>query len=105
MKPISAVLDELEDAGRECEPISVSDVVEEIGGRSFAILLMVPALSMVSPISTIPGLPTLSASLIGLVANQMLAGREAAGLLASPEPRFRQASPGREVPAPAGDLA
>jgi hypothetical protein len=75
-RAISDVLDDLESAGGE-ERVSVGDIVEAMGERSFAPLLLVPALLMVSPISTIPGTPTLSGAIIGLIAAQMIAGRSA----------------------------
>jgi hypothetical protein len=72
--PVSEILDRLEAAGGD-ETVSVGDIVERMGARSFAPLLLVPALVMVSPISSIPGTPTLSATIIALIAAQMLIGR------------------------------
>lgn len=80
--PVSEVLDRLEAAGAG-ETVSVGDIVERMGARSFAPLLLVPALIMVSPISSIPGTPTLSATIIALIAAQMLIGRRTLWL-----PRF-----------------
>ncbi|CAN5764621.1 exopolysaccharide biosynthesis protein [soil metagenome] len=82
---VTRVLDDIESAG-DAQTISVGDIVTRMGGRSFAPLLLVPALLLVSPISAIPGTPTLSALIIGLVAGQMLAGRETIWL-----PRFIKA--------------
>lgn len=81
-RAISEVLDDLETAGDD-ERVTVGCIVEAMGERSFAPLLLVPALLMVSPISTIPGTPTISGIIIALIAAQMLAGRETLWL-----PRF-----------------
>ncbi|MFC7705143.1 exopolysaccharide biosynthesis protein [Plastorhodobacter daqingensis] len=74
-RKIAEVLDGLDEAGDE-ESVSVEQVVEAMGDRSFAPLLLVPALIMVSPISSIPGTPTISGLIIGLIAVQMLIGRD-----------------------------
>ncbi len=71
---ISKVLDDLDEAGDE-DTVSVGQVVEGMGDRSLAPLLLVPALITVSPVSAIPGTPTLSALIIALVVVQMLIGR------------------------------
>jgi hypothetical protein len=74
VKAVTEVLDTLEDSGAGAT-ISLGDIIDRMGGRSFAPLLLVPALIMVSPVSTIPGTPTLSAMIIGLIAAQALMGR------------------------------
>lgn len=55
--------------------VTTRQIVAKLGERSFAPLLLVPALILVSPISSIPGMPTLGALIIALVTIQMLAGR------------------------------
>jgi hypothetical protein len=79
---VTDVLDRLDEAG-DGERVSVADIVAELGDRSFAPLLLVPALLMVSPISSIPGTPTMSGAVIALIVVQMILGREAVWL-----PRF-----------------
>ncbi|WP_342344682.1 exopolysaccharide biosynthesis protein [Vannielia litorea] len=64
-------LDELTSA----ETVSIGDLLEEVGPRAFAPLILIPALILVTPISGIPGLPTVGAVLIGLVIVQKLIGR------------------------------
>lgn len=73
--PVSEILDRLEAAAEEAD-VSVDDLISHIGERSLAPLLLVPALLVVSPLSAIPGSPTLSAIIIGLIAVQMLLGRK-----------------------------
>ncbi|WP_074257252.1 exopolysaccharide biosynthesis protein [Vannielia litorea] len=60
----------------EAETVSVSDVLDEIGIRAFAPLILVPALILVTPLSGIPGLPTIGAALMLLVTVQKLFGRK-----------------------------
>lgn len=55
--------------------VSVADVLQEIGERSFAALVLVVSVLLVSPISGIPGTPTIGAILIVLIAVQWLFGR------------------------------
>lgn len=58
------------------EELSVQDMLAEIGDRSFATALLVPALILVSPISGIPGTPTLGAIVVILIVGQWIAGRD-----------------------------
>lgn len=71
---VNAVLDRLL-ASIAGERVSVAEIVAGLGERSFAPLLLLPALILVSPISSIPGMPTMGALIIGLVTVQMLLGR------------------------------
>ena len=69
------VLDHLEDAG-EGETVSVGDIVEKIGGDAFGPLLLVPALILVTPVSGVPGMPTIGSLIISLIAVQIVLGRD-----------------------------
>lgn len=62
--------------GREREQVSVADIQDEVGQRSFGPFLFVPALVEISPVGGIPGLPTLLAVIVALFALQMLFGRK-----------------------------
>ena len=68
------VLDKLETAGDD-ERVTVGQILDEIGERSLAAILLVPALITASPISGIPGVPTLTGIAVGLIVVQMLMGR------------------------------
>lgn len=57
------------------ESVSVNDILKCLGTRSFSTLLLVPALILISPLSGIPGVPTLGALAILLVTAQVIAGR------------------------------
>ncbi|MGR3454857.1 exopolysaccharide biosynthesis protein [Pseudooceanicola sp.] len=74
LRGLTDILDALDHAARTGE-VSVGDVLTEIGIRSFAPLILVPAIILVSPLSGIPGLPTVGALFMLLVAVQKLMGR------------------------------
>lgn len=70
------VVQEITGAGDGEGPITVEEIVDAVGSRSFGALLLVPGLIVLSPISGIPGVPTLGAIAIFLVSVQMLLGRD-----------------------------
>ncbi len=72
---LTAVLAAIRKAARD-DSLAVRDVLAEIGERSFAAALLMPALILVSPISGIPGTPTIGALIVILVVMQWLVGRE-----------------------------
>lgn len=72
---LSDVLDRLERAATG-ESIAVGDVVEALGHRSFAALMLIFALISTSPASGIPGLTTLVGAVVFLLAIQMVLGRD-----------------------------
>ena len=71
---LSGVLDKLGSAGDETR-VTVGQILEEVGDRSLAPILLVPAMITASPISGIPGVPTLTGLIVGLIVVQMLMGR------------------------------
>ncbi len=52
--------------------VSVADLMDAIGERSFGPLLLVPSLIAVSPVGAIPGLPAITSAVIVLIAAQIL---------------------------------
>ena len=73
-----ASLTELLDALRPApgaDRITVAEILRRFGGRSFAPVILVPALILVSPLSAIPGSPTLGMLIIVTVTVQALLGR------------------------------
>jgi hypothetical protein len=56
--------------------VSVADLMDTIGERSFGPLLLVPSLIAVSPVGAIPGLPAITSVVIVLIAAQILLGHE-----------------------------
>ncbi len=55
--------------------VSVGNILDEFGTRAYAPLILVPALILVTPVSGIPGLPTIGATIIFLICIQRLVGR------------------------------
>lgn len=73
---IADILDCLEEIGEEKGCVSVGDMADAFGTRTYAPFLIVPALLEISPIGAIPGVPTLLAVTISIFAVQMLLGKE-----------------------------
>jgi hypothetical protein len=69
------LLDELADAGENNEEISVNDIQDTVGHRSFAPLLAAFGLIVMTPVGGIPGAPTIFGLIVILVAGQILIGQ------------------------------
>lgn len=69
------LIDDIADAGNE-DTVSVGDIFHSIGSRSFGGLLLVPSLLTTSPLSGIPGVPSMSGILIMLICVQFVMGRK-----------------------------
>jgi hypothetical protein len=69
---IEVILKITPDQGR----ISVAELMDAIGQRSFGPLLLVPALIALSPVGAIPGLPAVTSAIIILLTLQILAGHK-----------------------------
>jgi len=74
LRGLSDILDALDSAAARGD-VSVGAMMDEIGIRSFAPLILVPAMILVSPLSGIPGLPSIGAAVMLLFTLQKLAGR------------------------------
>lgn len=72
--PIQTLLARLRTAASG-ERVSVRELVAAAGEDSFATLLFVVALIMVTPLSGVPTAPTIGAALIGLIVGQWTIGR------------------------------
>lgn len=71
---LADVIDELAETGDRKEQVSIGDILEAIGQRSFG--PFPPAIVEVSPIGGIPGLPTVLAIIVVLFAAQLLFGKQ-----------------------------
>ncbi len=69
---LEQLLERLGEATRRDEPITLRLMVTVVGRRSFGPLLLVAGLIAFSPLSAIPGVPTMVALLVLLVAGQFL---------------------------------
>lgn len=73
---IGDILDALHGLAEKQRRVSLGDAVAAFGRRSFGPCLLLPALVDISPIGSIPGLPTVLAVVIVLVAAQLALGRD-----------------------------
>ncbi|MBB5708801.1 exopolysaccharide biosynthesis protein [Sphingomonas xinjiangensis] len=73
---VGDILDRLNDLAGEDDQVSLGDVVEALGNRGHAPFLLILPLIDISPVGGIPGLPTVLAAIIILVAVQILFGRK-----------------------------
>jgi hypothetical protein len=74
--PLGALVDKVEQRVEAGEKVSISMIHKVAGQRAAGPMLLFPALIVVSPLSIIPGLPTLIGINTVLVAGQVLFGRE-----------------------------
>ena len=68
------VMERVQSAG-EGDKVSVRDMLEAVGPRSFGPVLLVPAMIILTPVSGIPTVPSIGAVIICLIALQLLCGR------------------------------
>lgn len=73
---LGEILDTLEELAEKDERVVLGDVLEAFGSRSFGPFLLLPSLIDISPVGSIPGLPTALAVVIVLVAVQLAFGRK-----------------------------
>lgn len=70
------IVDALDASAEEGDPVPVETIVDHFDRRSIGAFIAVPAMLEITPIGGIPGLPTALALFVGLMAAQILAGRE-----------------------------
>lgn len=74
-RTLGEILDAIDPDPEDVKAVSVADVLNEVGDRSFAPMVLVVSVLLVSPLSAVPGTPTIGAMMIILIASQWLAGR------------------------------
>lgn len=72
---VGDILDRLDELANEKDEVSLGQTIEAFGNRSYAPFLVILPLIDISPVGSIPGLPTLLALVIVLTAGQLLFGR------------------------------
>ena len=70
------VLGELDELAANHDEVRVADVLDDFGARSFGPFIMIPAVLELPPVGGIPGVPTVLALFIALIAVQRLIGRD-----------------------------
>ena len=73
---VGDILDCLDSLAEENDNVSVGQVLDAFGSRTFGPAIIVPALLELTPVGAIPGVPTFLAVVIGLIAVQKLFGRK-----------------------------
>lgn len=73
---VNDILDRIEDLADRQQEVTVDDAVSTFGRRTFGPAIMLPALIELTPIGSIPTIPTFLAVIISLVAVQKLLGRK-----------------------------
>ncbi len=73
---LNQILDQMEDMADGEHKVSLEEVLDCIGERSFGPLLLLPGLAALTPLGVVPGLPTAVAVVVVLVAAQLLIGRK-----------------------------
>lgn len=69
------IVQRLREVAAQHQRVSIDDMVEAFGARSYGPFLIVPALLEITPIGAVPGVPTFLAALIVLFALQIVGGR------------------------------
>lgn len=72
---IGDVVEGIERIAEKQDDVSIDDLLDEFGDRSFAPLMAILALVGVSPVGGIPTMPTIIAACIAVIAVQMAFGR------------------------------
>lgn len=72
---LEGLLDRIDSENEDCDSITVERVVQAAGQRSFGPMLLVPGLIALSPLSGIPGMPTMVGMMVVLISGQLLIGR------------------------------
>ena len=72
---IGEVVDGIESIAQREDDVSIDDLLDEFGDRSFAPLMLILALIGVTPVGAIPTVPTIIALCIAIIAAQMAWGQ------------------------------
>lgn len=73
-RTLTHLLDEVDHAARG-DTVSINDILDEFGERAITPFILLVSILLVSPLSGIPGVPTLSAAIIVILSLQALFGR------------------------------
>ena len=73
---VEDVIAELDELASHGDKVCIANVLDDFGARSFGPIIMILALLEVTPIGAIPGVPTAIAATIGLIALQLLFGKD-----------------------------
>lgn len=74
--PAEDLIDELEEAAADEEKVTLGDLLDDLGRRSYAPFFILPPLIEFSPLGGIPGVPSALAATIALFAVQIVVGKD-----------------------------
>ena len=72
---LEGLLDEISEENEGRDPVNIGQVFDVAGERSFGPMLLVPGLIALSPLSGIPGIPTIVGLMVLLITSQILLRR------------------------------
>jgi hypothetical protein len=75
-KSVDEILDRIEEVAQRDDRVTLGHVIDALGKRSYGPFLIIPALIDISPVGSIPTLPTLLAAVIILISAQVVMGRQ-----------------------------
>lgn len=70
------VIDSIVGLGKKQKKVTVADIHDVVGQRSFGPFLFIPAIFELSPLGGVPGVPTLLGLIVVITAVQMIVGRD-----------------------------
>lgn len=73
---LEQMLEHIAGLAKDQEQVSMAQVVESVGDRSFGPLLLMIGMTLFSPLSGVPGMAILAGIFVMLIALQMLVGRQ-----------------------------
>jgi hypothetical protein len=74
---LEGLLDRVADAARDKEDVSLDDVLDSVGRRSFGPMLLLPGLITLAPlVGDVPGVPSMMGVVVLLTSGQLLFNRE-----------------------------
>lgn len=73
---VCGIIGQLRTLADRQDRVSIGDVLDTIGDRSYGPAIMIPALIEITPIGGIPGVPTFLALIIAITAAQLLFNKE-----------------------------
>ena len=74
---LEEILNRIEEAGEENEQVTIDEILDEIGHRSFAPILLLAGIIISAPIvGDIPGVPTVMGAFVFLTSVQMLLNKD-----------------------------
>lgn len=76
IKNLQQMLDRIEESAKDEERVSLGQIVEAVGSRSFGPLLLMAGVIMASPLTGIPSVPTSMGIVVLLIATQLLFRRQ-----------------------------